>query len=244
MKRAFVVAGAAILAAAPIQAQSVSDAVAHFALMTSPIGSLPNVELPSGGTVDRRANLGLRVGSWKIDGIDSRFNTYGATFSFPTGAKARIGATLAYGKAAEANSDAWLMLGVDAGAPVWASATTEPNAVSIDFRGNVGFSSFQNDDGGTSMTLVGQVPLKFRHTFTGKSIFSAHVTPGFGWASFKDDFTDESGTRPMIGFGGAWTTSTGVGLHLGTQQVILDAPGSSPPWVLSFAVTVPIGQAK
>ena len=47
----------------------------------------------------------------------------------------------------------------------------------------------------------------------------------------------------MIGFGGAFTSARGIGIHLGTQLVPLDLGPSadSAPWVIGAALSFPIG---
>jgi hypothetical protein len=237
---------AALLAAAPVRAQSAGDFAAWTGIFFTPVGALPGLELPSGGTTDRRTQLGVQVASWKFEGDEDRNTNFGIKLLAPMGTKARFGATLGWMEPGGGGNGV-LIGGVDVGAPVWVSATTEPTAVSIDVKGSLGFGHFTADGGGansSAWSLVGSVPIKIRHTLASKAMVSGFVGLGFGFAGVSDDTDSESGTRPMISLGGAWTSAGGVGIHLGGQKVIIDSDPGDFPWVWALGGTFPMGARK
>jgi hypothetical protein len=237
-KRLLVVACALFVMAAPLSGQaSDNDHFGWFGLMMTPVGAFPQIELPSGGTVDRRTQFAIRLASWKYEAQDDRNSALGLTFFSPMGTKARFGATLGWFDPG-GPGDGTIMAGADLGAPIWASATTEPTAVSIDVAGSLGIGRFTGSGGGTAWSLAGHVPFKIRHTFASKSMVSGFVRLGYGVAGVSDGGDAENGSRPLIGFGGAWGFAGGAAVHLGAQQVMIDG---DPPWVGTLAITFPFG---
>ncbi len=238
MKKRFMLGFAALAFAMPAIAQtSAGDFAAWTGVSFTPVGALPGLELPSGGTVDRRTEFAVRVASWKFDLADDRNTNFGFSILTPVGTKARFGGTLGWVQPA-GGGDGVLMGGLDLGTPVWVSATTEPTAVSIDVKGSLGLSRFTGTDGFNAWSLVGQAPIKIRHTLANKSMVSGFVSLGFGFAGISGSGDSESGTRPLIGLGGAWRSAGGIGIHLGAGQVILDG---DPPWVWTLSATFPMG---
>jgi hypothetical protein len=233
---------AAMMSASPAAAQpSPGDFAAFFGLLFTPVGALPALELPSGGTVDRRTEFAVRLASWKFDAGDDRNTNFGFSLLTPVGTRARFGATLGWMQPA-GGGDGVLLGGVDLGMPVWVSATTDPTAVSIDVKGSLGIGHFTADGGGANnnaWSLVAEAPIKIRHVLANKSMVSGFVSLGFGFAGISDDADSESGTRPLIGLGGAWRSAGGIGIHLGASQVIIDG---DPPWVWALNATFPIGR--
>jgi hypothetical protein len=225
--------------AAPAAAQpSPGDFAAFFGMLFTPVGALPGLELPSGGTVDRRTEFAVRLASWKFDGDDDRNTNFGFSLSAPVGTKARFGGTLGWMQPA-GGGDGVLLGGVDLGMPVWVSATTEPTAVSIDVKGSLGIGHFTGTGEGNAWSLVGEAPIKIRHVLANKSMVSGFVSLGFGFAGISETGSSESGTRPVIGLGGAWRSAGGIGIHLGGSQVIIDG---DPPWVWALNATFPMGK--
>jgi hypothetical protein len=211
--------------------------------MFTPVGALPGVELASGGTTDRRTQFGVQLASWKFDGAGDRNSNIGISLFSPIGTKARFGATLGWMEPG-GGGDGVLMGGVDLGAPVWVSATTEPTAVSIDLKGNLGFGHFTADGGGANTnawSLFGSAPIKIRSILANKSTVSGFLALGFGVGGVSDGTDSETGARPMISLGGAWTTAGGIGIHLGAQKVIIDG---DPPMVWGLSGTFPMGARK
>ena len=231
----------ALLAAAPVSAQTGTDG-AWSGMMLTPVGALPALELPSGGTVDRRTQFAVRLASWKDEGATDRNTTYGLTMFSAMGEKARFGTTVAYLQPS-GDDDATLMIGGDLGMPVWVSAQTDPTAVSIDVKGSVGYGHFLGDASVNTWSVVGQVPIKIRHELANRSMLSGFVGLGFGFAGMSVEGLTDNGTRPMISAGGAWTSAGGIGIHLGGQQVILDSD-PAPPWVWSLSGTFPMGTRR
>ena len=194
-------------------------------MMFTPVGALPGLELASGGTVDRRSQFAVRLASWKFDGATDRNTNFGASWLSPMGSKALFGATLG-----------WMEPGGGGDGVL--------TAVGIDLKGSLGFAHFTASGGGAdanAWSLVGQAPIKIRHTLQSKAMVSGFVSLGFGVGGLSDDVNSETGTRPMFSLGGAWTSAGGVGIHLGGSQVIIDG---DPPWVWALSGSFPIGAKK
>ena len=239
-KRLAVAVAFAAVTAVPLHAQSDESIIAWFSMMATPIGALPPIELASAGAVDRRSQFAIRLASWEFQGSEERTNNVGVSWIAAVGPTARFGATLGWIQPEETGADGTILLGADLGAPIWTSMSTEATAVSIDLRGSLGYGRYTGTGADNAYSLVAQLPIKVRHELTGKSAISGFLSPGFGFAGLSNEFTRESGTRPLIAVGGAWTSASGIGVHLSGQQVMLNAD-PNPPWVWGITMTFPMG---
>jgi hypothetical protein len=233
------------------QAQSSEkDAAAWGGIMFTPVGAFPGIETASGGRTDVAKQLAIRFSTWSFKDSDVRDNNLGVTFMSPGTSTLRYGLTVGYlwpsGDTGGSN-DGTIMVGGDLASALWTSATStsSSSSFSLDWKANLGFGRFTGDGGGNAWSLVAQLPVKWMYQMANKSDLSAYVAPGFGFAGSGDNTDSESGTRPMIGFGGAWTSAGGVGVHLGFQRVPLDFGfGVTSPWVNALSVSFPMGAGK
>jgi hypothetical protein len=228
------------------QAQSPHDLAAWFGIMMTPVGALPQIELAPTGAPNA-SHLAFRAASWSVSGSDVRDNNLGITYFNPASATLRYSISTAWLQPDADGADGTFMVGGDVAGDLWksAAAANNPNSFSIDWRANLGFGRFTGDGGGNSWSIVGQVPFKWTHQMASNSALSAFASAGFGFAGIGDDTDSESGTRPIFGFGGAWTSAGGLGIHLSTQKVMLDTGGTdSPPWNSALSVSIPMGGKK
>jgi hypothetical protein len=250
MRRSILLACALVITASAAQAQSSDkDFAAWFGMMVTPVGAFPQMETAPGGRTDGAAQLALRLSSWKFEGSTQRQNNYGVSYLAPSSSKLRYGLTVGWMQASGGgSSDGTLMLGGDLASALWQSAANPNSATtfSLDWKASLGYGRFTGSGGGNAWSIVGQLPFKWMYQMANKSDLSAFASAGFGFAGVSDDFNDDSGTRPMLSFGGAWTSAGGVGVHLGTQKILLDfgSGGGSPPWNTGLAVSFPVGGKK
>jgi hypothetical protein len=251
MKRLTLLSCALAVAAQAAQAQSSDkDFAAWSGIMFTPVGVFPGIETSAGGRTDDARQLALRFSSWSFEGSDVRENSFGVSLINPATSSVRYGFTLGWTQPSGdtgGSNDGLILLGGDIGGALWTSATTanSANSFSLGWKGNLGFGRFTGDGGGNSWSLVGQVPFKWMYKMANKSDLSAYVSAGFGFAGVSDDTDSESGTRPIFGLGGAWTSAGGVGIHLGWQKVPLDTGGfGDVPAVGSLSVSFPVGGKK
>jgi len=228
------------------QAQaSEKDIAAWFGLMTTPVGALPQIELAPGAS--NASHLAFRAASWSVSGSDTRDNNLGITYFNPASATLRYGITAAWLQPDADGAKGTFMVGGDMAGDLWksAAAANNPNSFSIDWRANLGFGHFTGTGGGSSWSIVGQVPFKWTYQMASKSSISAFASAGFGFAGISDDVDSQNGQRPMFGLGGAWTSAGGLGIHLSSQKVMLDSGGGDgPPWNTALSVSIPMGGKK
>jgi hypothetical protein len=247
MKRLTLLSCALVAAASTAQAQSSEkDAAAWFGIMTTPVGVFPSIETSAGGRTDAARQLALRFSSWSFEGSDQHENSFGLSLLNPATSPIRYGVTLGWTQPSGGGgpNDGIFMLGGDIGGALWTSATgtNTASSFSLGWKGSLGYGHFTGTGGGDAWSLVGQVPLGWMYKMANKSDLSAYVNAGFGFAGVSDDTDNESGTRPMFGVGGAWTSAGGIGIHLGWQKVSLDTGGAGDvPGVTGLSVSIPFG---
>lgn len=222
------------------RAQSEKDFAAWFAMMLTPVGSLPPmVIVPTMKAGVRAPTFAGRLGRWAFPGDNLTNYTFGATMVAPVATKALLSGTLAYmkpGCAAGDTCDGTLMLGADIEAPFAESMSTQATGktiLSASLKGSLGYGRFLGSGGGNAISLVGFVPLSVRYVMASNSTLSAFLSPGFGIGNVSDSGNSEQGTRPLLGGGAAWSSATGVGIHLSAQKVFID--GGPTMWGLSFS---------
>jgi hypothetical protein len=234
------------------QAQSSGkDAAAWSGLMLSPAGAFPAIETSAGGRTDGARQLAIRVSSWSFKDSDVRQNNYGISFLAPATSKVRYSGTVGWSQPSGdtgGDNDGLILLGGDIASALWESPASAGGntSFSLDWKASMGLGHFTGEGGGNAWSLALQVPFKFMYKMASKSDLSAYVNAGFALAGVSDDTDSETGTRPMYGLGGAWTSAGGVGIHLGAQRIPLDFGiiDIDPPWVGSLAVSFPVGGKK
>lgn len=233
-----------IASTAQAQARSSSDDLAAwYGIMVSPAGAFPSIETASSATTQ----LAFRASTWKAPGTDVNQNNFGISYlSAPAASNIRYGLTVGWLQPSGASaSDGTIMFGGDAGGPFWqnAASTNAGTTFGLDWKLSVGGGHSRAEGGIEYWSVVGQVPFKWTYRMASKSALSAFASAGYGVAGVGDAADAENGMRPMLSFGGAWTSARGLGLHLGAQQVMLDDTGSGgPPWVMGFSLSLPLGR--
>ena len=251
MKRTTLLGCALVVVAGAAHAQASDKAIAAWSgIMFTPVGAFPSIEPSAGGRTDGARQFAIRVSTWKFDGSDTRENSFGLSLLAPGTSKLRYGGTIGWTQPSGntgGSNDGLVLLGGDIASALWTSkaAGNSASSFTLDWKANLGFGRFTGSGGGTSWSLVGQLPFKWLYKLEDKSELSAYASAGFGVAGVSDNTTSESGTRPMFGFGGAWTSSGGVGIHLATQRVPVDFGfGISSPWATQLAFSFPVGGKK
>jgi hypothetical protein len=233
-----------VLLASAAQAQSSSkDFAAWQGIMFTPVGAFPGLEPSLGGRTDDSKQLAVRGSTWKFASDEDRMSSVGVSYFAPPSSTGRYGATLGW---TEPSGGGGVFLGgLEAAGDFlqMGSRSGTGSAFGIDWKLSAGVGQFSGSVGGTIWSFVGQLPMQWKMRMASTSELSLHVTPGFGLAGTGDagSVEAESGTRPMIGFGGAFTSARGIGIHLGTQLVHLGPTADSAPWLIGAALSFPIG---
>jgi hypothetical protein len=244
MKRPFLLAaGLLALGAATASAQT-GQFAAWLALIQTPVGALPAIDAaPTGSTNDRSQVWAVRATNWKFDGATDRNNTIAGSVIAPVGTDASFTATVGYLKMG--SGDGTYLLGADYQRPLWESGATASNpfAFSIAGKGSAGYGHFTGGSGYNLASLAASLPVGARYVLSNKSALSVHVTPGYGFGKLSggsNGVDNGSGTHPLIGFGGAFTTASGFGFHIGMQLVRVGALlNGNTPWTTGIAFSFP-----
>lgn len=241
--------GLALMFGGVAQAQSSSASFAAWqGIMFTPVGAFPGMETSLGGRTDDSKQLAVRYSTWKFASDPDRQNSIGVSYFAPPSSTIRYGATMGWTE--PSSGEGVFLVGLEAaGDFVEASARTGMgSAFSLDWKLSGGLGHMSGTVGGTVWSFVGQLPLAWRYHTASKSELSLHATPGLGIAGTTDagGAEAETGTRPMIGVGGAFTSAGGIGVHLGAHVVPIDLGpgGDSAPWVLGAGLSFPIGGKK
>lgn len=211
---AILVAGVVSLTARDAAAQpSVKDIVAYTALSATPVGSHVPVMMPKANAV------AVRYSHFSAEGSDGTNNIAGSYF-MKAGANALVGATLGYIMPADDGEDALFNAGLGVNSTLWSSTA----GAGIGLAGDFGWAS---QDGATFLSLALGVPLSYSMEQASKSSVSFFVQPGFGWGRISGDAGSESGTRPIVGAGAAWSSASGWGLHASFNKVMIEDGGNT-----------------
>lgn len=225
------------------EAQSDGDFAAWAAIMLTPAGAFtPVVVAPAMKDGERLPVFLVRGGTWKLEGGRSNY-TFGGTMAAPIFRRATLSATVGYFKPGcdpGVNCDGTLMAGADLEAPVVervVSQATSRTVLNARLKGSLGYGKFMGGTESNLFSAVASVPLSARRDMTNSGSLSAFISPGIGYGKVSENLQpSQSGSRPLMGGGVAWTTADGIGLHLGAQRIFLEA-GSATLWgaALSFA---------
>ena len=215
------VAAAALVvgATAPASAQETNDAIAFFALISTPYGALPAV---ASAPANAGASLDVRYGRYSFEGSDYSINNVGVGGNFAA-AGGRMGIMLGMVNGEE--GDGAKMAGVDYNRSVWSrpvGASTSSN-LSLALHPAVGYGKF-DDVELNSMSLALDLPVQLSMG-AGKSgmEFVSFLAPGFGYGRLSGAGESESGTRTVLGGGvGLQNIGGGLGVNLGFRKIFLD----------------------
>lgn len=229
-----------------VQAQTEKDFAAWTAMMVTPVGALPPVMLvPSMKGGARAGAFAFSASRWKFDGSGEEANyNYGISYAHPVAQKAMASGTLAYMRpgCSGGGCDGTLMLGGDLQAPVWENATVSSGGQTtfgVNLKGSLGWGRFLGSGNQNALSLVGTVPLTARFTMSNKSLLSAFLAPGFGFGRITfGGSPSESGSRPLVGGGIAWTSADGIGVHLGIQKILIKETFTKFPTNVGLALSI------
>lgn len=233
MRGSWLLAGFVLWAgtAAAQQQRSTDDAAAWYGVMVTPVGAFPTMEMGSG--------LALRASRWKDPTGDAAQNTFGFGYRPRSTSSIQYDLTVGWVQPDDGTpiKDGTGIIGGSAAAPIWQSG-----GFGIDWKFNVGLGHSTANGGSEYWSLVGQLPVKWTLTMPNKASFSAFASGGYGVAGVGDFADAEQGLRALVSLGGGWTSAGGFGVHIATQQVMLDLDGGSTPWVTGLSLSLPIGR--
>jgi hypothetical protein len=204
---------------------SAGDLAAAGALLATPVGGLAPIMVAPGTKGDKPFNsVAGRFSRYSETGID--MNSFGGSFYHKAGMNAAVSGTVGYSKVSDCTAcDGLVMLGGDVHSSLWNSTGNSTTATSINLQGSLGWGHSTDY---TALSFAVGVPFAVSMEQSNKARISAFVTPGFGWGRESvTGFTAESGTRPLIGAGAAWTSPAGWGLHASFNKVIIEDGGNS-----------------
>jgi hypothetical protein len=214
------VAAAALVvgAAAPATAQDANDAVAFFALISTPYGALPAV---ASGPANAGPSLDVRYGRYSFEGSDYSINNIGLGGNFAA-AGGRMGIML--GMVTGEEGDGAKMAGVDYNRSVWSNpvGASTTSTISLALHPAIGYGKFDDVDL-NSMSAALDLPVQFSMSTGNGMQFVSHLAPGFGWGRLSDETDSESGTRAVLGGGvGLLNIGGGLGVNIGFRKIFLD----------------------
>ena len=192
---------------------SEKDLAAYGALSLTPVGSHVPVMMPKANA------FALRLSHTAPDVGDGSNNLAGSYF-MKAGSNALVGGTLGYIMPSCDDCDGVFNAGLGVSSTLWSSA----GGASIGMTGDLGWAS---EDEVTFLSAAIGVPLSFSVQQASKSTISFFVAPAFGYGRVSADAGSESGTRPIIGAGAAWTAAGGWGLHAAFNKVMIEDGGNN-----------------
>ena len=213
-----VAAASLVGVAMPAQAQETNDAVAFFALISTPYGALPAV---ASGAANAGPSLDVRYGRYSFEGSDYSINNIGVGGNFAA-AGGRMGIMLGMVNGEE--GDGAKMAGIDysrsiLSRPVGASTS---NSISLALHPAIGYGKF-DDVELSSMSAALDLPVQVSMGTSNGMQFAAHIAPGFGYGRLSGEGESESGTRAVLGGGvGLLNIGGGLGVNLGFRKIFLD----------------------
>jgi hypothetical protein len=192
---------------------SVKDIAAYTALSLTPVGSHIPVAMPKANA------FAFRYTHTSPEAGDGTNNLAGSYF-MKAGSNALVGGTLGYIMPSCDGCDGVFDAGLGVNSTLWSST----GGANIGLAGDFGWAS-ENDV--TFLSAAIGVPLGFSIEQASKSTVSFFVQPAFGWGRMSADAGSESGTRPIVGAGAAWTSASGWGLHAAFNKVMLEDGANS-----------------
>lgn len=213
------------------QQRSTDDASAWYGVMVTPVGAFPTMEMGPG--------VALRASRWKDPAGEVAQNSFGLAYRPRSASSIQYDLTVGWVQPDDDTpiKDGTGIIGGSAAAPIWQSG-----AFGIGWKFNVGLGHSTANGGSEYWSLVGQLPVSWTLAMPNKSSVSAFASAGYGVAGVGDFADAEQGLRALVSFGGGWTSAGGFGLHVATQQVMLDLDGVSTPWVTGLSLSLPIGR--
>jgi len=192
---------------------SEKDLVAYAALSLTPVGSHVPMTMPKANA------FGLRLSHFAQEGTDGTNNLAGSYF-MKAGSNALVGATAGYIMPGCDGCDGVFNAGLNLSSTLWSST----GGANVGLSGDLGWAK---EDDVTALSAAIGVPLGFSIQQASKSTVSFFVQPAFGYGRLSAAGESESGTRPIIGAGAAWTAAGGWGLHAAFNKVMIEEGGNT-----------------
>jgi hypothetical protein len=192
---------------------SLKDVAAYTALSLTPVGSHVPVMMPKANA------FALRYSRFSAEGTDGTNNLAGS-YAMKAGSNALVGATLGYIMPAEDGAESVFNAGLGVNSTLWSST----GGANVGLTGDFGWAK---EEDVTFLSAAIGVPLSYSMEQASKSTVSFFVQPGFGWGRVSADPGSESGTRPIVGAGAAWTSAAGWGLHAAFNKVMIEDGGNT-----------------
>jgi hypothetical protein len=219
----FIVVLAALGAApATVAAQSEHDVAAYFAMIASPIGTLPPIL--SNAMLGRpmtSPDIAVRYGHLPIG--DAAANTFDARIGFPAGTKVMMGVNAGYESYSSCGGcDGHFIGGVNAEGRLASSMLGTGSDAALLNIGLNGEAGFGHESGSTAFSLNAGLPVALV-SGTGTLRIAPFLTPGFGWGRISGGGDSVNGTRFLLGGGITFQSLTNnLGVNLGFQKVFID----------------------
>ena len=220
MRRVF--AGLAVLALLNVpsgqaSAQTLEEAAAYAALLSTPAGALaPMVVSPGTKGENAFSGFAVRFSNFAPKGGGDGVNTLGASWGFKAGANAVVGATAGYLMPGCDGCDGQFMAGADLNSTLW----NNTSGASINLQSGFGWGNDSQNDV-TSLSFAVGFPLAYSRVAADKSRLSGFITPAYTWGRMSGGGASMSAMLPMVGVGGGWEAAGGWGLHASYQKVFI-----------------------
>ena len=211
-----------VIGATPAAAQSVSDAAAYFALISTPQGALPPIlSEPMLGRVMRSMDVALRYGHVGLDG--GSLNSFDVRLGFPMGTRSMFGVNAGYQDVScRGNCDGHFMLGANAEGRLTSSTVgsgADAAKLTVGLNGEVGLG--KRDDI-TAVGFTAGLPVALL-AGTPTLRIAPFLTPGLGVGHASINGDGETGVRFLLGGGVTFESLTsGIGANVGFQKVFIN----------------------
>jgi hypothetical protein len=225
VRRATVVAALVAFGGAELAAaQSASELGAWDALMLSPFGAFaPLVGNDAGNR--RPTELSVRYGRWEFSDDDAAHNNFGLTLAraLPF-AGTEIALTGAYLSVQCGDCPSWFLGGVDVESGVWRhlfSRSGRQAMGSVRVRASVAGARNSETEPSNARSAALSVPIGLGIGVGRYSVLDAEIVPGIGYGRIAGPGRLEGGYRPALGGVLSWQGQSGLGVHLGVQEIFV-----------------------
>ena len=214
--------GLSIIGAPPVAAQSVGDAAAYFALISTPQGAVPPIlSEPMLGRVLRSMDIALRYGYVGLTGASLK--SYDARLGFPLGTQAAFGVNAGYQDVSCSGAcDGHVMLGANVEGRLTSTTIgsgADAAKLTIGLSGEAGLGRRSDV---TAVSFTAGLPIALI-AGTSTTRIAPFLTPaiGLGHASIAGD--SQTGERFLLGGGVAVESLTsGIGANIGFQKIFIN----------------------
>ena len=206
----------------PLRAQSVSDAAAYFALVSTPQGALPPIlsEAMLGRTM-RSMDVALRYGHISLQG--GSLNSYDVRLGFPLGTKAMFGVNAGYQDlSCRGSCDGHFVAGANVEGRLSSSSLgngADAATLTVGLNGEAGLGRRSD---ATIFGLTAGLPIALL-SGTPTLRIAPFLTPAIGLGRVSDNGGSDTGTRFLLGGGITFESLTsGIGANVGFQKVFIN----------------------